>query len=156
MSIAIGVLGAVAIVLLLTELRFRERGGVLVAMSGLASVALFSLAVLRPVRIAVKSTRVGPRVVVLVDQSRRLLIPAGSTTRRERALSALHALEKHFKDARLSVFGFGQGAARPFSTAPGAPPGLVAESDLRAAIASVTDGASERPRAIVVVSDGRL
>jgi hypothetical protein len=92
MSIAIGVFGAVAIVLLLTELRFRERGGVLVALSGLASVALFSLAVLRPVRIAVKSTRVGPRIVVLVDQSRRLLIPAGGTTRRERALSAVHAL----------------------------------------------------------------
>jgi hypothetical protein len=31
MSIAVGVLGAVAIVLLITELRFRERGGILVA-----------------------------------------------------------------------------------------------------------------------------
>ncbi|HEX3597871.1 MAG TPA: hypothetical protein VHU80_22335, partial [Polyangiaceae bacterium] len=65
MSSALGVLGAVALVLLITELRFRERGGLLVALTGLVSIALFSLAVLRPVRISVKGARVGPRVVVL-------------------------------------------------------------------------------------------
>ena len=157
MSMVVGVIGAVAVVLLVTELRFRERGGLLVALSGVAGVVLFSLAVLRPVRISVKGARVGPRVVVLVDQSRRLLIPAGDGTRRKRALAAVHDLEKHFGDARLSVLGFGEGAARPLAaSATNAPAELSVDSDLRAAIASATDGASERPRAIVVVSDGRL
>jgi uncharacterized membrane protein len=156
MSAVLGVVVAIAIVLLVSELRFRERGGLLVAVSGLASVLLFSLAVLRPVRVAVKGSKVGPRIVVLVDQSRRLLIPAGDGTRRDRALGAVRDLEKHFKDARLSTFGFGQGPARPLSTAKTGTADLTVESDLRAAIASVTDGASERPRAIVVVSDGRL
>ncbi|HEX4335991.1 MAG TPA: glutamine amidotransferase [Polyangiaceae bacterium] len=156
MSIALGVLGAVAIVLLITELRFRERGGFLVLLSGVVSVVLFSLAVLRPVRIATKSARVGPRVVVLVDQSRRLLIPAGDTTRRKRALAAVKELEKHFHDARLSVMGFGQGAAKTLSSNASSTAELTVDSDLRAAAAAATDGESERPRAIVVVSDGRL
>ena len=154
-SIVLGVVAVTAILLLLAELRFRERAGILVATSGVVGIVLFALSVLRPVRVAVKSARVGPRVVVLVDQSRRLLIPTEDGTRRSRALAAVQRLEKHFKDARLSVFGFGQGAARPLSGAGKDPPFSV-ESDLRAAIASVTDGASERPRTLVVVSDGRL
>jgi uncharacterized membrane protein len=157
MSLAVGVIAALAVVLLVAELRFRERGGLLVLASGVVGIALFSLAVLRPVRVAVKGSRVGPRVVVLFDQSRRLLIPAGDTTRRQRALAAVHDLEKHFQGARLSVLGFGQGAAKPLPpVAANVTADLTVESDLRAAIASVTDGATERPRAIVVVSDGRL
>jgi uncharacterized membrane protein len=157
MSIVLGFVALAAIFLLLSELRFRERAGILVATSGVAGIVLFALSVLRPVRVAVKSARVGPRVVVLVDESRRLLIPTSDGTRRSRALAAVRALEKHFKDARLSVFGFGQGPAHALA-APGAgkETPLSVESDLRAAIASVMDGASERPRAIVVVSDGRL
>src|SRR5260221_3745155 len=156
-TVALGLIGVGAVVLLLAELRQRERGGAVVASTGLLGVLLFAAAVLRPVRIAVRGTRVGPRVVVLVDQSRRLLIPAAGGTRRSRALSAVRELSKHFKDARLSVLGFGQGATRSLSLdATGAPSGLTVDSDLRAAMGSLADGALERPRAVVVVSDGRL
>jgi uncharacterized membrane protein len=155
--LTVGGLVLIATVVLVFELRSRDRGRWLVLASGVAGVLLFAAAVLRPVKVSVRGTRVGPRVVVLLDQSRRLLIPTRDGTRRARALAAVQAIEKRFKDARLSVLGFGQGAAVPLTVAaPGASAALSVDSDLRAAMASVADSAGERPRAVVVVSDGRL
>jgi len=146
-----------ALALLLLDLRARERGRVLVASTGVLGVVLFAAAVLRPVRVSVRGTRVGPRVIVLLDESRRLLIPTAGGTRRARAVEAVKALERHFKDARVSVLGFGRGPAVPL-TAPDSAgdSGLSVESDLRAAALSLTEGAGERPQSVVVVSDGRL
>lgn len=153
-SLAVGALVVIAFALLVAELRARERGGLLVAATGALGILLFAAAVLRPVRVTVMGTRVGPRVVVLVDQSRRMLIPTREGTRRKRAASAVSELEKHFRDARLSVLGFGQGGTVPNPFSDGAK--LSIDSDLRSAVASLSEGAGERPRAVVVVSDGRL
>jgi uncharacterized membrane protein len=152
--LVVGVLVAVALALLVAELRLRERGSLLVAATGAIGILAFAAAVLRPVKVTVMGTRVGPRVVVLVDQSRRMLIPTRDGTRRKRAESAVLALEKRFRDARLSVLGFGQGSTVPNPLSDGA--ALSIDSDLRSAVTSLSEGAGERPRAVVVVSDGRL
>ena len=136
----LGVVVAAALVLLLVELRTRERGGWAVLATGVAGLVLFAGAVLRPVRVAVQGTRVGPRVVVLVDESRRLLIPSRGGTRRSHALAALAALGQRFKDARLTTLGFGAGAATPLSSTRAAP----LESSRRKAISGPPSAALPR------------
>ncbi len=153
----LAVVGVAWIALLLADLRSRERGRLLVASTGALGLLLFAAAVLRPVRVSVRGTRVGPRVVVLVDQSRRLLIPEAGGTRRSRALEAVRLLERRFKDARLAIFGFGRGPAMPLSVdEPASSAELSVESDLSAAMTSLGEGETERPQAVVVISDGRL
>ena len=60
-----------AVALLVWELRNRERLGVVVTTTGVAAVVALALAVLRPVAIESSGSVVGPKVLVLVDQSRR-------------------------------------------------------------------------------------
>ncbi len=155
MAAAIGVLAVISLILLVVEVRRAERLRALVMISGLAAAACMLLAVLRPVRVEVTGTEVGPRVVVLVDGSRRLLLPLGETTRRKQALAAAEGLRAHFESSRVSVFEFGQG---PLS-AVGDPPrssSRVESSDLSEALGELLAGGEEKPVAIVVVSDGRL
>lgn len=157
--IAVGVLLALSIVLLLVELRRRERLGGAIAASGILGTLMLSFAVLRPVRVTTRGSMVGPRVVVLVDQSRRLLLDNQGRTRRQRALDAVKQLQRQFSDARLSVLGFGDGKARPLDPASlktGDSADLTADSDLAAALSGLAESPGERPRAVVVVSDGRL
>jgi uncharacterized membrane protein len=157
-AIVVAVLVVLGLSLLVLELRLaRERGRLLVFGTGLLGMLLFAAAVLRPARITVHGMRVGPRVVVLVDQSRRLLIPTADGTRRKRALDVARGLGKSLDGARVSVLGFGEGPAAPLSLESDDPGGhLSTESDLRAALSSLVGGAGEHPEAIVVVSDGRL
>lgn len=115
--VAVGVLVALSIALLLVELRRRERLGGVIAASGILGTLLLAIAVLRPVRVTTKGSVVGPRVVVLVDQSRRLLLEDNGRTRRQRAIDAVKQVRRHFADARLSVLGFGDGAPTPFDAA---------------------------------------
>lgn len=154
--IAVLVLAALAMSLLVVELRSRERNRVLVVTSGLVGIALFLGAVTRPARVAVMGTLVGPKVVVLLDESRRLLIPAGSGTRRQRALEAVHDLRKRFSNARLTVLGFGEGPAVQLDEASAGGARLTVDSDLRTALGGLSDATGERPQAVIVVSDGRL
>lgn len=147
---------AVSLGLLALELRRRERGGLAIVLSGLAAALLLGAAVLRPVRIDTRGSLVGPRVVVLVDQSRRLLIPVdGGKTRRDVALGAVEEIRRRFSEARLAVLGFGQGAPEPLAGAE-ARAELSTDSDLVAALAALAESPEERPQAVVVVSDGRL
>lgn len=152
--IAGSIVALAAIVFLLVELRTREGRGLFVAVTGLVGVACFTLALLRPVRVTVKGTVMGPRAVVLVDRSRRLLIPTSDGTRWSRAVAAVKAVSSRFSDARISVMGFGEGAAQPLSTS-GAVVRTV-DSDLSSALSSLAGAAGERPRLAIVVSDGRL
>lgn len=144
-----------AIVVLAIEIRSRQRGGWLVVATGLVGVALLVAAVTRPARVAVRGTLVGPKIVVLLDQSRRLLIHAGKSTRRQRALDAVSAVRSHFSGARVSVLGFGEGAALPIEDAAQQAQGLTVDSDLTAALSGL-ERTWERPQAVVVISDGRL
>lgn len=152
------VLTLMAIGLLAVELRQRESGGPSIFVTGVASVLLLGIAVLRPVEISSRGSEVGPRVVVLVDQSRRLLLPNGDGTRLDRARAAVEALSASLSEARLSVMGFGDGPPEPLAVEDIAKRGrsLAAESDLVGAIASLAATPGERPQAVVVVSDGRL
>ncbi len=157
--VAVGVLVALSIALLLVELRRRERLGGVIAASGILGTLLLAIAVLRPVRVTTKGSVVGPRVVVLVDQSRRLLLEDNGRTRRQRAIDAVKQVRRHFADARLSVLGFGDGAPTPFDAAEtkhAGKPKLTSDSDLAAALSSLARSAGERPAAVVVISDGRL
>ncbi|HSQ64884.1 MAG TPA: glutamine amidotransferase [Polyangiaceae bacterium] len=149
--LACGLAGA-SLVLLVFELRRRERGGVLVAGTGLMALAALLLSVVRPVRVAAKESIVGARVAVLADASRSMQLPDEATTRLQARDAALDALERSAKNARLVQLGFGDGAPTPLrKDAAG-----LGRSDLASALRALADAPEERPAAIVVVSDGRL
>jgi hypothetical protein len=144
-------------VFLMFELRRRERSVVATLATGLVALVFVALTVFRPVMVSQKGSIVGSKVAVLVDQSRRLLIAHDGQTRRERAFQAVDRLSKHFEHARLTLLGFGEGATKPVSpTEADSRRGLSDSSDLLAALEELENAAGERPRAVVVVSDGRL
>lgn len=127
-----------------------------VPLSGLVAAVLVAAAVLRPTRVTTRGTDLFPKVVVLLDRSWRLGLKAGDRTREELSRDALHTLQKQLKQTRLEVLGFGEGAAAPFvegSVAPGERP---TDSDLTSALRALGSAPGERPKALVVVSDGRL
>ncbi|HET9929123.1 MAG TPA: glutamine amidotransferase, partial [Polyangiaceae bacterium] len=137
-------------------LRQRSRRG-LVLGTGLIAFALVTLSVLRPVRVKSRASRVGPRVVVLADRSRRLLLPADDANRTREAVlrSSLPSLMRALEGARLSVLGFGGGEPAPFASADQRPPSEK-DSDLSQALESLARAPGERPEAVIVLSDGRL
>src|SRR6266566_344688 len=75
------VLAAVSFVLLWIELRRRERGGVLVVVTGTVALTALLLTILRPVRVSANESVVGARVLVLADASRSMALPDGSSKR---------------------------------------------------------------------------
>lgn len=155
-SVAALLFAALSIVLLAIELGRRERLGPIIAATGVAATMALALAVLRPVRVTERGSLVGPRVIVLVDQSRRLDLPAeDGTARRARAEAAVAAVRSRFADARLGVLGFGEGPPVPVPDS-GFGQRRSAESDLAGAVGALAESTGERPRAVVVVSDGRL
>src|SRR3954463_13867591 len=84
------------------ELRHRDRGGLVIAATGVLAVAGLVLAVVRPVRIAARESAVGAKVVVLADKSRSMALPnEGKTKRLEVQARTLEELQKRSKDARL-------------------------------------------------------
>jgi uncharacterized membrane protein len=148
-------LGAAAVVLLLGEVR--RRGPVLSVLfgSGIAGLGLCLLAVLRPARVATRETLVLPRVVVLLDESRRLDLPAQAGTRRQLALKLLGTIERRSAEARLEWMGFGEAEPKRLPARPG-DHGSTTTSDLEYAVRHLGQTAGERTQAVVVVSDGRL
>jgi uncharacterized membrane protein len=168
-------LALVALVMLLVELRRRERGGVAIAASGVLSLALLVGAVLRPTLIRSRDTTVGARVVVLADASRSMALRGDDgRPRSETRDDVIARLRASARGARLEVLGFGEGTPTPLGQprrspdpASGAttrrePPidpadsSRARRSDLGAALAALASSPAERPAAIVVVSDGRL
>jgi uncharacterized membrane protein len=145
---------------LVFELRKREGAAVWVLLSGVLALLLVAAAVLRPARVNTRGVSVGAKIVVLVDQSRRLLLPSEGKTRRELALRAADAVSKHFSGARVTLRSFGAGEPRPLVVADALahidPSELSDESDLSGALNALAQEPGERPKAIVVVSDGRF
>jgi len=141
--------------LLLVELRrSRSEGRALIALTGALSAALALGAVLRPVIVLARGTKVGAKVVVLVDRSRSMLLPGAGGPRDEVARKALGALAQGARDARLTVLGFGDKVAPFRGDDPEKPASR--RSDLGAALREVVARSEEMPQALVVVSDGRL
>ncbi len=146
-------LAALSVGLLLREFRRADQQRVWVLATGILSSLLLLLAVLRPVTALERSLEMGAKVVVLVDGSRRLLLPAdGQTSRAEVASQVVTALGRHFKKARVSVLRFAE-ALDTYD--PKAAPSAV-DSDLKAALDELLRSEREKPAAIVVVSDGRV
>jgi uncharacterized membrane protein len=157
-------LALASFVMLLVEMRQRQRGGAggaIIALTGLLAVSGLLAAVLRPARVTARESVVGARVVVLADTSRSMALAQGSEARWQARDRALEALAKSAQNARLTVLSFGDGPPQPLpiaisdaaserlTTAAG-------HSDLGAAIRAIAASPEERPQALVVVSDGRL
>lgn len=154
--VALG-LGVIALLLLGVELRRRERWGIGIFLSGLLAVSLLLAAALRPVRVVSSGSVVGPRVIVLLDDSRRLELMDGDQSRRAAALQALGPLRQRYADARISLLAFGEGAPRSLDPeSPSEGLGHTTSSDLVEALSSLGAETGERPRAVVLLSDGRL
>ncbi len=154
-------LALASFVMLLFEMRGRERGGLVIAASGLLAVASLLAAVLRPARVSARESTVGARVVVLADASRSMALAGDDRRARAEARDgAIALLRRGGQNARFVVLGFGEGAPRPLAdtSAAGAKDASTREphSDLGAALRALATSPEERPAAIVVVSDGRL
>lgn len=141
-----------SLVLLIAEARRQGRDLRWLVLSGAMAAVCVAGAVCRPVVVQAKVAPFGPRVVALVDDSRRGLLPVGQSQRKAVAAEVVSNLTKHFEGARLSVLGFSDGELRPFDPAVR---GSGATSDLISAMNAVVRAPGERPAAIVVVSDGR-
>jgi uncharacterized membrane protein len=143
---------------LIFEARSRERQRGLVLISGIVAAVFCLLAVLRPARVLTRGTKVGSRVAVVVDASRRMLLQANGGTRWDAALRAARELGKEWQGARISYYALQNERLRPFvpgsEQATGLPDGE--ESDLAAALNSLSASQGERPQSVVVVSDGRF
>jgi uncharacterized membrane protein len=148
------------VVLLVFELRRRERGGPAIVVTGLLAVAALLAAVARPVRIAARESVIGAKVIVLADMSRSMALPQdGKGVRANVRDAAAAEIAKKAKDARLHVLGFGDGPAFPLGAKAdndASRASKATRSDLTTALRALGASAEERPQAIVVVSDGRL
>lgn len=145
----------VAVISLVGEYRRAGRLSGATLVSGLVATAFLCAAVLRPVSIEAESSRVGARVVVLVDGARRMLLPSGDGTRRQEALGAVEALKQAMPEARLRVLEFGDGVPELLGEGE-VPPPRAEFSDLSRALNWLENEPGERPQAVVVISDGRL
>lgn len=139
-------------------LSYRRNAKRAFVITGILGYVLLALAALRPVKLVRRGRAIGPKVVLLVDGSRRLNLQTENSTRVDQAKVAVKALLQHYRSARVSVAVFGDGAAKVVKT-----PSSIAEmlgrsngSDLVTAWNSLLDVAGERPAAVVVVSDGRF
>lgn len=161
------VLAALSVGLLVVELA-RERTiarAPWVALSGIIAVSALLLAVLRPVRIEERGASVGARVVVLLDASRSIDLPADDAatgplrvTRRKVTEGLLPRLTRHFSQLRSRTLTFGKGAPLLPTISDGGKFESRPEpsSDLSAALEAIASSTDELPEAIVLVSDGRL
>jgi uncharacterized membrane protein len=157
-AVAAVVVVAVWLGYLLYEVRRAGAGRGIVVATGVLAAVVALAAVLRPARVLSRGSRVGPRVVVLVDQSRRLRLPGDQGERRTIAIAAARRAAESFEGARVDVRGFGDGRLSPLllRDTVQAERQLGEESDLAAALATLAGESGERPAAVVVVSDGRL
>jgi uncharacterized membrane protein len=128
------------------------------ALSGALAVLALAFAILRPLRITSRETRVLPRIAVLVDGSRSMnLKDAGESRKahRDKAVASI-ATRAKLQDlsggARLEFLEFGERALHPFVAGAEA---KLSESQLGPALRALDERTEDRPDRIVVVSDGK-
>jgi uncharacterized membrane protein len=150
LAIAITVIG---FVLLFLEIRWRERKvSWLVPLTGFLAASLALLALLRPVNIVSRGSTIGPKVLVLVDHSRSMLLNGDDGKRHTIAKDAVERFQKASKQARISVQTFGNGIPQTYVS--DSLPNQY-RSDLSRALQEIATHPEEPPNAMVVVSDGR-
>ncbi|HET9952906.1 MAG TPA: hypothetical protein VFQ61_00305, partial [Polyangiaceae bacterium] len=153
---AIGAVLVLALGGLIFELLRRRVGRITLLLSGLGALLALGLAMLRPVRVSSRESHVGPRVVVLLDRSRRLLLPADKGhTREDQLRQVVQTIGRTFSSARLGWMQFGRSEPSP-SSPKTLPVPRDDDSDLTAALAWLERASQERPDAVIVVSDGRF
>lgn len=152
--VAVGFVLALTTLLQSIEWRRQGKSGVWVWLSGFASTLALCLAVLRPTWVTQTGIEAPPRVVVLLDGSHRLTLPGdnGRGSRADVAKAVLARLKERWKGVRLELLEFGEGAL----SAPGSQKKVRILSDLSRALSELLAAPGEKPRAIVIVSDGRL
>jgi uncharacterized membrane protein len=157
---AVLLLGLASLAFLVFELQKREARAIGLLFSGVLAVGLLAAAILRPARVSTRAISLGAKVVVLVDESWRLLLPSDGKTRRELALQAASAVSSRFAGTRLSLRSFGAGPLRPLvvrdALSHTSASDLSVETDLSGALSALSEESGERPKAVVVISDGRL
>lgn len=124
--------------------------------TGLLGALALALAVLRPTRVSEGVQTAPARVIVLVDASERMTMPARAGQRRleveDRALVELAGV---FSSARIETFGYGDAPTlEDLEVARRGPPQL--GNDLVAALGKIQKSESGPPNAIVVITDGRV
>ena len=102
------------------------------------------LAVLRPVSVQADGIRVGPRLLVLVDSSRSMLLSGDDGDRVDARNRAVNRIAEGTPDARMSFQSFGEGPAVPLERAEDAGPPRALHSDLVAALESISRSPEER------------
>jgi uncharacterized membrane protein len=149
--------GVLGLVVLLYETYRHRTMSLRVLFTGTAGLVLCLMSVLRPARVASLGSWMGPYVVVLLDQSRRLELPSDSASgsRRQAARAALARLAQHSGQVRFAWLGFGRGDPERLPADPG-DHGSSMVSDLQQALDRLGQVSGERPQSVVVISDGRL
>jgi uncharacterized membrane protein len=147
---------AVWFLLILFELPRRTRGTWALVLSGAVAAILVLAAVLRPVQVQARPRDLGPSVLVLLDASRRLGLPAApgeADTRGELASEAITSLREHYAGAQVEVVAVSDGELMPW-TSGDVPRG--GDSELARPLAALVGPRYQRPDAVVLVSDGRI
>ncbi len=155
-QVGVVALVVLSVVLLVFETRLdrNRRGWIL--LTGICGALALAVAVLRPVSLKLKGRTVPGYVMVLVDGSHRMQLPATDRfglIERTRAQVADHVvaeLEDYLADSRVVVRSFTNDLSSTKSSR--AEP----TSDLMATIPQALSESGELPQAIFVVSDGRL
>ncbi len=163
-AFAVAALGLALLGVELARARASRTRKAAVAATGALAIALLLFAILRPVRVETDGVEVGARVLVVLDGSRSIELPADArrTTRGQVQAEVVRAIEASKGSARVSYLALGRGEASPVTDAARARDDgrvlepLAPESDLTGALASIAAKGEEPPRAVVVVSDGRL
>lgn len=153
-----GVCAIVALwfLLLVFEVPRRLGGRWLFVSSGAVAAVLVLAAVLRPVRVQARPRDLGPSVVVLLDATRRLGLPAApgdAETRGARASRAIDSLREHYAGAQVDVVAISDGELTPW-VAGSQPRG--GDTEVARALGALIGPRHHRPDAVVLVSDGRI
>lgn len=138
----------------LLALEFRQgkrfRWGILA--TGLAGALFLALTVARPVRVEIAGEKSDARVLVLVDGSERMQLPADAQkSRKEKIAEILDELREQWGQAQLQILAFGDGQLASWNEG-----GPWQASDLTRAVEELNSLPAGQAETWVVVSDGRL
>jgi uncharacterized membrane protein len=140
------------VALALIELRRARKQKWLVFATNLLALASLTLAIVRPTRVTAKESVLGAKVLVLADQSLSMELTYAGAGRLAERNQVIEQLLQTRPDVRFETRGFGAQALASYTSLTAKD----AKSDLGTAIEKVAESTTEPPKAIVVVSDGRV
>ncbi len=156
--VVVALLGVAMLSRLILDLRRVHRRRGLVMVTGVVALVMVAGIVLRPSRVVQHVVEVGAKVILLLDQSRRMQIEDGPESRAVRAQRVQERLISHFSGSQVEVMKFGGSNASHALAAQesGSGSDMGEQSDLTRVLARLAQLGSERASLLVLVSDGRL